>query len=84
MTSEECDALKDAATNEPSTSSEPLAELKRLRQEKAALEQALQEEKAKRPVQAPALTSDLESRPVGCFGYLTDAFYDRVIGCSYT
>ncbi|KAH8980106.1 hypothetical protein EDB92DRAFT_1901586 [Lactarius akahatsu] len=64
---EERDALKAAATTEPApTSSEPLTEeLERLRQEKAALEQALQEEKAKEPVQAPAPTpdtSELESR----------------------
>ncbi|KAH9169938.1 hypothetical protein EDB89DRAFT_1980725 [Lactarius sanguifluus] len=64
---EERDALKTAATTEPApTSSEPLTEeLERLRQEKAALEQALQEEKAKEPVQAPAPTpdtSELESR----------------------
>lgn len=66
---EERDALKTtAATAEP----QPLLteELERLRQEKATLEQALQEEKAKQPVQAPAPTpdtSDLESRLVGCF-----------------
>ncbi|KAH9056279.1 hypothetical protein EDB87DRAFT_1637584 [Lactarius vividus] len=65
---EERDALKAAATTEPppTTPSEPLTEeLERLRQEKAALEQALQEEKAKEPVQAPAPmpdTSELESR----------------------
>jgi hypothetical protein len=55
----------------------PLAEeLERLRQEKVTLEQALQEEKAKPPVQAPAPdTSDLESRLVGCFSYLTGAFF---------
>ena len=70
---EERDALKAAvATAQPptSTSSEPLTEeLERLRQEKVALEQALQEEKAKPPVQVPAPTpdtSELESRLVGC------------------
>lgn len=64
---EERDALKATATAEPPASSEqPLAEeLERMRQEKTALEQALQEEKAKQLVQAPAPTpdtSDLESR----------------------
>ncbi|KAI9435095.1 hypothetical protein H4582DRAFT_2080017 [Lactarius indigo] len=66
---EERDALKAAATTgPPPATSEPLAEeLERLRQEKAALEQALQEEKAKEPVQVPAPppdTSELESRLV--------------------
>ena len=68
--SEERDALKTATTTEPPASSEPLAqELEQLRQEKAALEQALQEEQEKQPVQVPAPTpdtSDLESRLVGC------------------
>ncbi|KAF8265884.1 hypothetical protein EI94DRAFT_1734451 [Lactarius quietus] len=65
---EERDALKASATTaEPPASSEPLLaeELERLRQEKTALEQALQEEKTKPPVQVPAPTpdtSDLESR----------------------
>lgn len=76
---EERDALKATATAEPAASSAPLAEeLERVRQEKAALEQALQEEKAKQPVQAPAPTpdtSDLESRLVGCFSYFTDLFF---------
>jgi hypothetical protein len=78
---EERDSLKAAATTEsqpPAASSEqPLAEeLERLRQEKATLEQALQEEKAKPPVQAPAPdTSDLESRLVSCFSYLIGAFF---------
>ncbi|KAI9449362.1 hypothetical protein BJY52DRAFT_1215953 [Lactarius psammicola] len=63
---EERDALKAAATAEPPTPSEPLTEeLERLRQEKTTLEQALQEEKAKPPVQVPVPTPDtsgLESR----------------------
>ena len=76
---EERDALKATATAEPATSSEPLTEeLERVRQEKAVLEQALQEEKAKQSLQAQAPTpdtSDLESRLVGCFGYLTNGFF---------
>ena len=47
------DTLKAAATTEPPTSPESLAEgLERLRQEKSALEQALQKEREKLPIQA--------------------------------
>jgi chaperonin cofactor prefoldin len=82
---EERDALKTAATAEPqppaASSEQPLTEeLERLRQEKATLEQALQEEKAKQPVQAAAPTpdtSDLESRLVSCFGYIINAFFSN-------
>ena len=62
--SEERDALKASAP--ASSNSEPLTdELERLRQEKNALEQALQEEKSKQPAQTsiPA-SSDLEAQIV--------------------
>ena len=85
---EERDALKVAATAGSLISSEPLVEeLEWLRQERTALEQASQDEKAKWPVQASAPapdTSDLESRLVGCFSYATDTFFQQgLIGCSY-
>ena len=72
---EERDALKASSAAEPAASSEPqqqlTEELERLRQERATLEQALQEEKAKQPViQAPAPTpdtSEFESRLVSRF-----------------
>ena len=77
---EERDALKASSTASATAEHQPPAasselpqlteELERLRQEKATLEQALQEEKAKQPVQAPAPTpdtSELESRLVGRF-----------------
>jgi predicted RNase H-like nuclease (RuvC/YqgF family) len=62
--SEERDALKASAPAE--STSAPLAEeLERLRREKVVLEQALQEEKSKPPVQASNPdTSDLEARLV--------------------
>jgi hypothetical protein len=65
---EKRDALKTAATVELPTSSVLLAEeLERLRQEKTALDQALQEEKAKRPVHAPVPTPDnVRSRVSPC------------------
>ena len=79
---EEHDALKAAAaTTQPptSTSSETQTEeLEWLRQEKFALEQALQEKNAKPPVQAPAPTpdtSELESRLVGCFSATLSTFF---------
>ncbi|KAH9974884.1 hypothetical protein BGW80DRAFT_1444514 [Lactifluus volemus] len=60
---EERDSLKASAAAESATS-EPLAEeLERLRKEKVSLEQALEEEKSKKPAQMPPPdTSDLESR----------------------
>ena len=62
--SEERDALKASAPAE-STSAPHAEELERLRREKTALEQALQEEKSKPPVQASIPdTSDLEARLV--------------------
>ena len=62
---EERDALKASAAAEPA-SSEPLTEeLERLREEKNALEQALEEEKSKKPPKTPQPdTSDLDSRLV--------------------
>ena len=64
--SEERDALKTSAPAE-STSGPLSEELEQLRQEKNALEQALQEEKSKQPAQAPNPdTSDLEARLVRC------------------
>lgn len=62
--SEERDALKTSASAE--STSEPLSEeLEHLRQDKNALEQALQEEKSKQPAQASNPdTSDLEDRLV--------------------
>jgi predicted nuclease with TOPRIM domain len=58
--SEERDALKAGPASEQSTE-----ELERLRQEKSALEQALQEEKSKQPAQIAAPdTSELEARIV--------------------
>ena len=60
-------------------------ELEWLRQDNAALGQALQEEKAKQPVPAPAhtpdtperdFTADLKSRLVGRFRYLTGRISD--------
>lgn len=64
--SEERDALKAAAPAAAESASAPLTEeLERLRKEKRALEEALQEEKSKPPVQASAPdTSDLEARLV--------------------
>lgn len=64
--SEERDALKAAAPAAAESASAPLTEeLERLRTEKRALEQALQEEKSKPPVQTSAPdTSDLEARLV--------------------
>lgn len=62
--SEERDALKASAPAE-SASAPPTEELERLRREKTALEQALQEEKSKPSVQASIPdTSDLEARLV--------------------
>lgn len=61
---EERDALKASATAEPA-SQPPAEEFERLRQEKDALEQALQEERSKKPVQASMPdTSDMEARLV--------------------
>jgi predicted RNase H-like nuclease (RuvC/YqgF family) len=61
---EERDALKASAPTE-STSAPHTEELERLRRENVALEQALQEEKSKPPVQASIPdTSDLEARLV--------------------
>lgn len=60
-------------------SSELTEELERLRRDNATLEQALQEEKAKQPVPAPAPmpdTPDLKSRLVGRFRYLTGRISD--------
>lgn len=64
--SEERDALKAAApAAAESTSALLTEELEQLRKEKAILEQALQEEKSKLPVQASVPdTSDLEARIV--------------------
>jgi hypothetical protein len=64
--SEERDALKAAALATAESTSAPLTEeLERLQTEKRALEQALQEEKSKSPVQASVPdTSDLEARLV--------------------
>lgn len=64
--SEERDALKAAAPAvAESTSALLTEELEQLRKEKAILEQALQEEKSKLPVQASVPdTSDLEARIV--------------------
>jgi transposase len=64
--SEERDALKAAAPAAAESASAPLTEeLERLREEKRALEQALQEEKSKSPVQASVPdTSDLEAHLV--------------------
>ncbi len=64
--SEERDALKVAAPAAAESTSSPLTEeLGRLRKEKRALEQALQEEKSKPPVQASIPdASDLEARLV--------------------
>ena len=61
--SEERDALKASPPTE-STSASHAEELERLRREKVALEQALQAEKSKPPVQAIPDTSDLEARLV--------------------
>ena len=63
---EERDALKAAVPGAADSTSAPLAEeLERLQKEKRALEQALQEEKSKPPVQASAPdASDLEARLV--------------------
>jgi hypothetical protein len=63
---EERDTLKAAAPAAAESTSVPLTEeLERLRKEKRALEQALQEEKSKSPVQASVPnTSDLEARLV--------------------
>jgi hypothetical protein len=74
---EERDSLKASAAAESATS-EPLAEeLERLRKEKVALEQALEEEKSKKPAQMPPPdTSDLESRLVCCFDYVYVAYSD--------
>ncbi|KAH9977476.1 hypothetical protein BJV74DRAFT_946992 [Russula compacta] len=64
--SEERDALKASASAPVESTSGPGPhdeELERLRQEKNALEQALQEEKSKQPTQIPVPdTSDLEAR----------------------
>src|SRR6266404_6711669 len=87
---EERDALNAAAataataTEQPIISEPPTEELERLRQEKIALEQALEEEKAKQPVQAPTPTpapdtSELESRLVNCFCYHIRTYSDE--GC---
>jgi hypothetical protein len=67
---EERDALKASPAAEPT--SEPLTEeLERLRKEKSALEQALEEEKSKTPAQTSAPDrSDLEARLVWWFNYL--------------
>lgn len=64
--SEERDALKSAAPAAAESSSAPLTEeLEQLRKDKKALEQALQEEKSKPPVQASVPDmSDLEARLV--------------------
>ena len=64
--SEERDALKATASAAAESTSAPLTEeLERLRKEKRALEQALQEEKSKSPVQASVPDiSDLEARLV--------------------
>ena len=64
--SEELDALKSAAPAAAESASAPLTEeLERLRKEKKALEQALQEEKSKPSVQGSVPdTSDLEARLV--------------------
>lgn len=66
--SEERDVLKASASAPVESTSVPGPldeELERLREEKNALEQALQEEKSKQPVQTPAPdTSDLEARLV--------------------
>ena len=61
--SEERDVLKASPPTE-STSASHAEELERLRREKVALEQALQAEKSKPPVQAIPDTSDLEARLV--------------------
>ena len=64
--SEERDALKVSAPAGSTSASEPLAdELEQLRQEKNALEQALQEEKSKQPAQTHIpVPSDLEAQLV--------------------
>jgi hypothetical protein len=64
--SEERDALKAAAPAAVESTSAPLTEeLARLQKVKRALEQALQEEKSKSPVQSSVPdTSDLEARLV--------------------
>jgi hypothetical protein len=64
--SEERNVLKVAAPVVAGSTSAPLTkELERLRKEKRALEQALQDEKSKSPVQASVPdTSDLEARLV--------------------
>jgi hypothetical protein len=63
--SEERDAFKAASALTGPASEQSTEELERLRQEKSALEQALQEEKSKQPAQIAAPdTSELEARIV--------------------